>query len=538
MPNRGVWNSNKVYPKSSFFRRSVRLAPKLALAAIGCAIFGLGTFGFGWGIEIFPGINVRTLPLNSAALLLIGIAAYRLRPQMPAWPTYGLALMAVVLAAAKQLMVLNEWIKGPTTLNSTIMIWLLALALVLAARRRIIASQFVAFLSMLPPSVFLLGMLYSANSYEGTVIVVVFASGLLSAASILCGTAYRGPMRHFLSPEPVGQLQRIRLTTLTIATIGIGFIGAKLGFHREVVPLLITALVAIIIVMVTDISGYLGRVADKNAHTPPVAADLLPLISKISEGLERGEFSVHFQPQVDLSTNRTVGMEALARWNDPEKGMISPGIFIPAAEASGMIVPLGSWVLESACQQGVRWNSTALAGIDISVNVSPVQFKTPGFVETVQDILRRTGFPPERLILELTESAMVRRGEKGFQALWALHELGLQISIDDFGTGYSCLAYLRDLPVNYLKIDQSFVQRLPNRESDVVIARSIVGLGRGLGLTIVAEGVETIEQADFLKGIWCDKAQGYLYSPPLDADGALAWVIGASADSRPLTKLS
>ncbi|PZQ80654.1 MAG: hypothetical protein DI549_16525 [Ancylobacter novellus] len=131
---------------------------------------------------------MRTLPLNSAALLLIGIAAYRLRPQMPAWPTYGLALMAVVLAAAKQLMVLNEWIKGPTTLNSTIMIWLLALALVLAARRRIIASQFVAFLSMLPPSVFLLGMLYSANSYEGTVIVVVFASGLLSAASILCGT--------------------------------------------------------------------------------------------------------------------------------------------------------------------------------------------------------------------------------------------------------------------------------------------------------------------------------------------------------------
>lgn len=536
MPKNGVSNGYKAYTPQSFIRRSVRLAPKLALSAIACSVFGLGAFGFGWGIELFPGINIRTLPLNSAALLLIGIAAFRLRPHGSVWPIYSLAFMAVVLATTKLIMVLGGWITGPTTLNNTMMVWLLALALVLVARRRIVAGQFIAFLAMLPPTVFLIGMLYSSTSYEGTVIVIVFASGLLSAASILFGTAYRGPMRHFLSPDPEGKLQRIRLVTLTGATIGLGFIGAKLDFHREAAPLLVTAMVAIIIVMVTDISRYRGRVADKKVDAP-ISDDLLPLASKIRDALERGDFSLQFQPQVDLSTNRTVGMEALARWHDPEDGMISPAVFIPAAEASGLIVPLGCWVLESACEQGMRWNSTPLAGINISVNVSPVQFKTPGFVESVQDILCRTGFPPERLILELTESAMVRRGEQGFQALWALHELGLKISIDDFGTGYSCLAYLHDLPVNYLKIDQSFVQRLPFRESDVVIARSIVGLGRGLGLSIVAEGVETTEQADFLKGIWCDKAQGYLYSRPLDADGALAWAMSTSARNAVLDRL-
>jgi EAL domain-containing protein (putative c-di-GMP-specific phosphodiesterase class I) len=531
-----VSNSEKFYTPQSFIRRSVRLAPKLALAATACAIFGLGVFGFGWGLDLFPGVNIPTLPLNSAALVLIGIAAFRLRPHGPVWPTYGLALIAVLLASSKLIVVLAGWVTGTTTFNNTLMVVLLALALVLVARRRIVAGQFIAFLSMLPPAVVLIGMLYSSPSYDGTVIVIVFASGLLSAASILCGTAYRGPMRHFLSPDPGGKLQRIRLTTLTGATVGLGFIGVRLDFHPDVVPLLVTALVAIIIVMMTDISGYRGRVADKKVD-PLVSDDLPPLASKIRDALGRGEFSLHFQPQVDLSTNRTVGMEALARWHDPEDGMISPAMFIPAAEASGLIVPLGCWVLESACEQGMRWNSTPLAGIDISVNVSPLQFKSPGFVDSVQDILRRTGFPPGRLILELTESALVRRGEQGFQALWALHELGLKISIDDFGTGYSCLAYLHDLPVNYLKIDQSFVQRLPFRESDVVIARSIVGLGRGLGLSIVAEGVETTEQADFLKGIWCDKAQGYLYSRPLDADGALAWAMSTSARNAVLDRL-
>ncbi|MDR6951129.1 EAL domain-containing protein (putative c-di-GMP-specific phosphodiesterase class I)/uncharacterized membrane protein (UPF0136 family) [Ancylobacter sp. 3268] len=512
------------YTPQILVRRSVRLAPKLAVAGIAFALLGLAVFGFGWGIALFPGTNVRTFPLNSAALLLIGIAALRLRPSRPVIPTYGLVATAAVLALLKPVLVLFGWITGPTTINNTIMIELLALAVVLVAQRRIAAGQFLAMLSMLLPISFLVGWLYTAKSFDGSIVIIVIASGLLSGASVLCGTANRGPLRHLLAPNPEGRLQRARLTVLVAATIGLGYIGTRLDFHREVVPLIITAMVGIIIVMVTDIFGYLSRVAEK-ASGLLLSGRPSPLDAKISEALHGGDFSLYYQPQVDLSTNRTVGMEALARWQDPELGMVSPAVFIPAAEASGEIIPLGYWLLERACEQGVRWQGTVLDGVPISVNVSPVQLKMPDFVENVRQILCRTGFPQECLILELTESGMVRRGEPGFQALWTLHEMGLKISIDDFGTGYSCLAYLHDLPVTYLKIDQSFVRRLPSEERDVVVARSIVGLGRGLGLIIVAEGVETPEQADFLRGIWCDKAQGHLFSRPLDADAVLEWAM-------------
>jgi EAL domain-containing protein (putative c-di-GMP-specific phosphodiesterase class I) len=506
----------------------MRLAPTLAVAAVLCALAGLPIFGLGWGIGLFPGANTSSLPLNSAALVLIGSAAFLLRSKSAGRWIVGLALIAALLTLTKQVLYHGGWITTPTLPGNAIMISLLALSLVLVVRRNIIAAQLAALLSMLPSSMLILDRLYTFTDYDGSVAGVVFSSGLLSAVAILCGTASRGPMRHFLAPDPHGQLQRLRLAALTAAAIGLGFVVAKLNFHSETLPVIVTAFVAIIVVFVSDISGYLSRVdAWRMESSAPV--ETAALAASIDEALARGDFRVHFQPQIDLPTDRVVGMEALVRWHSPEHGTIQPATFIPTAEASGLIVPLGRWVLESACEQAMRWRGTVLGGVDMSVNVSPVQLRTPGFVEDVRGILCRTGFPPQRLVLELTESALVRRGEVGFDVLWALHEQGLRIAIDDFGTGYSCLAYLRDLPVSSLKIDQSFVQRLPDGESDAIIARSIVGLGRGLGLTIVAEGVETVEQADFLKGIWCDKAQGYLYARPLDADGALAWAMGIPA---------
>ena len=231
--------------------------------------------------------------------------------------------------------------------------------------------------------------------------------------------------------------------------------------------------------------------------------------------LVQGRFRLHFQPQVELTSGRVVGAEALIRWRDPEFGEISPGEFIPVAEESGFIVAIGDWVLKRAVTQAAAWREVG-AGMTISVNVSALQFQQPGFVDGVAQALREAGLPPHLLELELTESILIQDAKDAMLRLQALAQLGVKLAIDDFGTGYSSLAYLKRFPIGRLKIDRTFVSGLPTEESDAAIVQAIIHMGRALRLEIVAEGVENDAQRDFLARAGCDLYQGFLYAPALD----------------------
>ncbi len=233
------------------------------------------------------------------------------------------------------------------------------------------------------------------------------------------------------------------------------------------------------------------------------------------QALVSGRFRLHYQPQVDLRTGATVGAEALLRWRDPEMGEIPPGRFIPVAEDSGFIVALGDWVLSQAVRQAALWHSKGLS-LPIAVNVSALQFQQAHFVDRVASVLAISGLPPQLLELELTESILVHDAEDALTRLHALERLGVQTSIDDFGTGYSSLSYLKRFPIGKLKIDRSFVMGLPADDSDAAIVRAILQMARALGKKVIAEGVETEAQRQFLQDAGCDEFQGFLVAPALD----------------------
>jgi diguanylate cyclase (GGDEF)-like protein/PAS domain S-box-containing protein len=243
----------------------------------------------------------------------------------------------------------------------------------------------------------------------------------------------------------------------------------------------------------------------------------LALESNMRRSIERGELRVHYQPIVRLDDESVVGFEALVRWEHPQRGLIPPAEFIPIAEETGMIVPLGAWVLEEACRQVQQWQDQRCRGraLLLSVNVSARQFQSPDLVDTVAEVLQRTGFNPTSLKLELTESVMMRDVERTTQRLHELKALSIQLVIDDFGTGYSSLAYLRQFPITVLKIDRTFVNRLGTDPQDDAIVRSIVTLSRDLGMEVVAEGIETPAQLETLRALGCDYGQGYYFSRPL-----------------------
>lgn len=224
-----------------------------------------------------------------------------------------------------------------------------------------------------------------------------------------------------------------------------------------------------------------------------------------------------YQPKIDLSTQALTGLEALIRWNDPENGRISPASFIPIAEDSGFIVELGEWVLWEACRTNKKWQDAGYPKLPISVNVSAVQFRHPQFVRTVETVLEQTGLEPKYLELEVTES-LLNDPVLIKDRLDSLKQRGISLSIDDFGTGYSSIYYLKELPLQVLKIDRTFVQNTPSSPRDNSLLQSIIQLGKSLGLTVLAEGVETKEQFDFLRQNECDQIQGFYYSRPVDSD--------------------
>ena len=245
----------------------------------------------------------------------------------------------------------------------------------------------------------------------------------------------------------------------------------------------------------------------------------LTMETELHHALEREEFVLHYQPKVDLASGKIIGMEALLRWQSAGRGLVAPGEFISLLEETGLILPVGAWALDTACRQAQAWQQAGLGAARIAVNLSALQFRQPDFAGTVRNILEKSGLIRNAgtLELELTESLLIKNLEGMSELLNELHEMGVRLSIDDFGTGYSCLSYLKHLPIDKLKIDQSFIRNLPADCEDAAIVNAIITLGHGLGMKVIAEGVETAEQSACLQTMQCDEAQGYLFSRPVPA---------------------
>lgn len=257
----------------------------------------------------------------------------------------------------------------------------------------------------------------------------------------------------------------------------------------------------------------------------------LELEEDLRRALENGQLEVHYQPQVDLRRGMIDGAEALLRWNRPGHGQVSPTQFIPLAEEIGLIVPIGAWVLETSCLQLKAWQKEGAEDLRMAVNLSARQFRQKELGQEVQEILWRTGVQPDALELEITESMLMQNFQQSHAVLQEFRQQGVRLALDDFGTGYSSLNYLKRFPINTVKVDRSFVRRIPRDGKDTAIVQAIIGLAHGLELKVVAEGVETEQQLDFMQTHGCDKVQGYFFSPPVEA-GAFCELLSAGPPSR------
>jgi len=272
-----------------------------------------------------------------------------------------------------------------------------------------------------------------------------------------------------------------------------------------------------------DMAMYLAKEDGKNGFrffTKEIKAqsiERLTLESALRRALERDQFSLHYQPKVDMASGQITGVEALLRWNHPELGLVSPGQFIPLAEETGLIVPIGRWVLEEACAQNMAWQRRGLRPVTMAVNLSPRQFADPNLLHDVDEALAASGMSPVLLQLEVTESMVMRNVSRAIKVLDAIQSRGIRLAIDDFGTGYSSMSLMKQFPIDTIKIDRSFVRDLPVDSEDQAIAQAIISMGKALGMTVIAEGVETVEQEAFLRSHACDEMQGFLFSKPLPA---------------------
>lgn len=274
-----------------------------------------------------------------------------------------------------------------------------------------------------------------------------------------------------------------------------------------------------------DMAMYHAKAEGKNnfqffSHTIQArAVERLTLESNLRAALDHGELKLFYQPKVDIRHgNDVVGAEALLRWDSPALGSVSPAQFIPLAEETGLIIPLGRWVLRTACEQAAEWLRAGLPAVSIAVNVSARQFADEGLVGDLAAVLRETGLPPGALELEITESVVITDTSRALRTLAEMKALGVRLAIDDFGTGYSSLGQLKRFPVDTLKVDRSFIRDLPGNSDDRAITEAIISMGKSLGLTVVAEGVETQEQLDFLRASACDEVQGFYFSKAVPAD--------------------
>jgi EAL domain-containing protein (putative c-di-GMP-specific phosphodiesterase class I) len=273
-----------------------------------------------------------------------------------------------------------------------------------------------------------------------------------------------------------------------------------------------------------DIAMYVAKEDGKNDlrfFSPEIKSqsiERLMLETNLRHALELSQLTLHYQPKLDVASEAINGVEALLRWNHPDLGNLPPMKFIPLAEETGLIIPIGRWVLRTACAQNMEWQRQGLPVITMAVNLSPRQFLDENLLGDLDDVLRETGMPARLLQLEITESMVMQNVERAIKLLDAIQSRGVRLAIDDFGTGYSSMSLLKQFPIDTIKIDKSFVRDLAENEEDRAIATAIIAMGKALGLTVVAEGVETSEQDAFLRRRECDELQGYLFSRPVPAN--------------------
>ena len=331
-------------------------------------------------------------------------------------------------------------------------------------------------------------------------------------------------LEHIESPEDAASVARLLLELLTqVFVLSSGqevFIGACIGI--SIFPN--DGSKAEQLIQHADAAMHQAKKQGRNTYRfyidslTRAAGEHLELETRLRHAISTNQLRVYYQPQVDIASGRIIGAEALVRWQDPERGLIPPVQFIPLAEETGLIGTIGEWVLRETCQQGVRWIKAGLPFLTLAVNLSPHQFMRGDISELVSKVLAETGFPADRLELELTESALMEQEEAAVKMLHLLRAQNIRLAIDDFGTGYSSLSYLKRFPLDVLKIDKSFVDDIPFQKDDMEIAATIIAMAHILGFKVLAEGVETAEQLAFLQAKGCDLYQGYLTSPPVPAE--------------------
>ena len=281
-----------------------------------------------------------------------------------------------------------------------------------------------------------------------------------------------------------------------------------------------------------DTAMYRSKAAGRNtfrffdAEMDGAAVERLKLEAALRHALDNSEFELYYQPKIELASGKISGAEALIRWNSPERGLVSPDIFIPLAEETGLIVNIGDWVIERACQQLADWEARGAQPVTVAVNVSARQFLDPAFASKVSALLARYHLEPTLLEVELTESTVMADPERAVSQFLHLREVGISVSVDDFGTGYSSLAYLKRLPLDTIKIDRSFIRSVDSESDNAAIVKAIIGLGGALGMSTIAEGVETLAEEQHLQEAGCHNAQGFKYAKPLPAAEFEAWVLG------------
>ena len=258
-------------------------------------------------------------------------------------------------------------------------------------------------------------------------------------------------------------------------------------------------------------------------HAATRRAEILE--AELRVALSNDQLVLHYQPQLDIAGETVLAAEALVRWQHPERGLLLPREFIPVAESSGLIVDLGNWAIGEACAQALRWRAAGLPPLRVAVNISPRQFKSRDLVTVVDNALRTSGLEPQLLELEITESMVMHDLDHAMKRLGEIRELGVEIAIDDFGTGYSSLARLKRFPVQRLKIDRSFVSKLRSGSAESAIVESVIRLGHGLGVKVVAEGIETARELAVLRDLGCDEAQGFYFCKPADANEIHDWLV-------------